>query len=571
MPPTTTILSGQAGDLTLSRNVTTAPAAAGRRWASAVLAALFALALLPRLVGLGEAVTEDEDQWIQRSGGFARALDQGAWRGTFQIGHPGVTAMWLTTLALGTERARRFAIPERDERLVSQVEDFLPALHAARPLFAVVNAALVTLCGALAWRLFGPGPGLLAGLLAALEPYWVAMSPIVGMDGLLGGLIGAALLGAIVGLGGGRPLVGGRPSGPLPSPAWALASGLLTGLALLTKGPAVFLVLLLPLLAFEQVWAAPERPAAARATIGRLAVWGGGALFGLLAWPALWADPLGTAVRTIEFVREIGTTPHQPGNFFLGQPVVDPGPLFYPVALALRLGPATALGLLALGPGLLRRRAGAGRVGGPAAGFLAVFVLLFALGLTASPKKVDRYLLPLFPALAALAALGWWSVLRALPAWIGGGPGLVAGGALVGLLQLWPLAQSAPHPLAAFNPLVGGIGAAERAIPIGWGEGLDRVGDYLAAQPNADELVTAIWYPLWVNFQAEAPGRVVNIAFSGPGQVSTRALYEQADFYVDYIHARQRGLTPRALVGRQPDLVVRLQGVDYARVYRLRP
>ena len=43
-----------------------------------------------------------------------------------------------------------------------------------------------------------------------------------------------------------------------------------------------------------------------------------------------------------------------------------------------------------------------------------------------------------------------------------------------------------------------------------------------------------------------------------------------ADVYVDYVHARQRGLTPRQLVGRRPDAVVQIAGVDYARIYRLR-
>src|SRR5207249_1427219 len=141
--------------------------------------------------------------------------------------------------------------------------------------------------------------------------------------------------------------------------------------------------------------------------------WGLGFLGASLVWPAIWIDPLGTIRQTAEFVLDIGTTPHQPGNFFLGQPIVDPGPLFYPVAVALRLGPGTTLGLLALAvfSAIPARRPGSPHGGTasmqlpPAAGFLIVFVLLFWLGLTASPKKVDRYLLPLLPALDVLAAL----------------------------------------------------------------------------------------------------------------------------------------------------------------------
>jgi hypothetical protein len=196
--------------------------------------------------------------------------------------------------------------------------------------------------------------------------------------------------------------------------------------------------------------------------------------------------------------------------------------------------------------------------------------VLFGLALTLSSKKVDRYLLPLFPALTVLAGLGWWRALRRLAGHLGRPLVVPIGGALVALFQIWPLLAAAPHPLAAYDPLFGGMSTAERAIPVGWGEGLDSVGDYLKRQPEADRLVVAIWYPLYVNFQAHAPGRVVNIAFSGPGKVANQQLFDQADFYVDYIHARQRRLTPSLLVGRRPDFVVRISGAEYARVYRLR-
>jgi hypothetical protein len=227
------------------------------------------------------------------------------------------------------------------------------------------------------------------------------------------------------------------------------------------------------------------------------------------------------------------------------------------------VGPATLLGLLALvlfGP---PRRCWT--VVGP----LLLYVLLFGLGLTVSPKKIDRYLLPLFPVLGVLAGLGWWLALRHVADRFGR-PVLPLGLLLVGLVQLWPLVATWPHPLAAYNPLFGGIRTAERVLPVGWGEGLDTVGDYLHGQPNAEQLVTGIWYPLRINFQAHAPGRVLNLSFSRPGQLSNRQLFAESDFYVDYIHARQRRLTPQALVGRPPDFVVSIAGVDYARVYRLK-
>jgi len=126
-------------------------------------------------------------------------------------------------------------------------------------------------------------------------------------------------------------------------------------------------------------------------------------------------------------------------------------------------------------------------------------------------------------------------------------------------LQVWPLVQAGRYPLAGYNPLAGGVRAAERAIPVGWGDGLDVAGDQIRAMSGGRTVVTSVWSPLRVSFEAHTPGPVVSERQIG-----------QADFYVDYIHSRQRGLTPRQLVNRTPDAVVTIGGVDYARVYRLR-
>src|SRR5205823_14810066 len=88
--------------------------------------------------------------------------------------------------------------PGRGDRIVTNVADFLPALHAARVPFAVVNALLAVACAGLAGRLFGLGPGLIGGVLLALEPYWCAMAPLVAMDALLSGFTTASLLSGIL-------------------------------------------------------------------------------------------------------------------------------------------------------------------------------------------------------------------------------------------------------------------------------------------------------------------------------------------------------------------------------------
>src|SRR5262249_4770985 len=118
-----------------------------------------------------------------------------------------------------------------------------------------------------------------------------------------------------------------------------------------------------------------------------------------------------------------GGRPNGDGQFFLGQAIRDPGPLFYIVADVLRTTPATLLGLLAL-PLAFRRPTTDDRrpppkertrwsvVGGRWSGeqrvllALAAFVLFWTLVMTLGPKKFDRYVLPTWPALCVLAAMG---------------------------------------------------------------------------------------------------------------------------------------------------------------------
>jgi hypothetical protein len=64
----------------------------GARWYALALGLLFVVALLTRFIGLSGAVTEDEDQWIARSGTFANGLATGAWQRTYLTGHPGTGA-----------------------------------------------------------------------------------------------------------------------------------------------------------------------------------------------------------------------------------------------------------------------------------------------------------------------------------------------------------------------------------------------------------------------------------------------------------------------------------------------
>jgi hypothetical protein len=521
---------------------------------------LFVLALLPRVVAPGEFVTVDEAyHWFERAERFLAALQQANYADTNLIGHPGVTTLWLGALgaqAHDLAAAAGWINPDND------------VLYRAFLRFPVGVAT--ALCVALAYpllrRLFGISIALLAVLLWAADPFLVAHSKILHVDALLASLMTLSLLAALVAAGYGLP--SSTPSSSQLSPTrpvntpLLLASAVAGGLALLTKSPSVAL---LPMIGGIVLWrCAVLRPplSALRAILTVLTLWLAVALVVWVAlWPAAWVDLPGAIERVVLQVAYEGASPHGWGNFFLGQPVDDPGPLFYPVAIALRLTPWATIGLLTMLVVLAQRRHAVLPVRGLLP--LLLFVALFVVMLTIPPKKFDRYTLPIFPALDILAAAGlvWlWRGIRARLRWQWLTRWLLPAG-----LSLWIAATLLwyhPYELAYYNPLLGGGPVAARLIPVGWGEGMAQAGRYIRAQWNGCDRPVASWFePVLQPFVCTPVLRLREA--TEPGRV---------DYAVLYIDQVQRNNEPEAtamLQARQPVHTVRIHGIDYAEVYQL--
>ena len=512
---------------------------------SALLVACFGLALVTRLVGLDVALTADEPLWMQRSVRFGTAVLNETPIATYGAGHPGVTVMWAGFMGLGPERTAR-ASADRYHQLdrLTRAPEFLSWLSTARTSVTVAVAGLVALLVLLAVKLFGPGPGLVGGLLLLLDPYVVGSTRVLHVDALLAPLMAVSALAGLLYWTGARRR------------RYLVLSATAGSLALLTKTPAVFVGLYFGLLAL-----ATARPWTAPRAAGALPIllWGfiAAAVY-FAAWPAMWADPLTTARDVLDFVRATGGTAHLSGNYFFGQPLDDPGPLFYPVALAFRLGPIASIGLLALAlPQRSRPRWGV-----PVA-WLLVYVVLFVLMLSLGAKKLDRYLLPAILVLDLVAGVGLWHLARRLR------PGRPAnlGLALAVAVQAAVLCRAYPYPIAAYNPLLGGTAGAEQAIMLGWGEGLDQVAAYLNARPDAKRLNVVVHYPYVL--RPLVVGSAVPIApylHEGPGIPRP-----PIEYFLVYVNAAQRErIPPLARVAMEhgpPEFTAYVHGQPYAWLY----
>lgn len=510
------------------------------------LAALFVVAVAVRLVGIDLFITPDEDNWMRRTGNFSYGLETGDFWRTYQAGHPGVTTMWIARLGIGPEAARLTGNTNVDGP-VTLLPGFMDLLVKARLAMILVNSALLVTCVALGWRMFGLGPALVGGLLLALDPFMIALSQVVHVDALSAGFIAVAVLAAGVywWMGGGF--------------GYLVLCGVASGLAVLTKAPSVIVALLFPVVVLTAPLVDRERWTWRR-LIWTLPLAGIiGVLVVVALWPALWVAPVRTVEEAITFT--IATSAeHRPGNYFLGHAVADPGPFFYPVAIVFRLTPLVLAGLAVLAIYLPPRSLRVPTL------LLVLFSAGFILLLTVPSKKLDRYALPVFPALDLLAGLGLWMVGAWLvPAATRARPvlGRLSVAALAVLLvvgQAIPLITVNPYPLAYYNPIMGGAPAAARVLLVGWGEGLDQVAGYLNAQPESARQRIAVYFPLVLNFQGMVNGTVSEIGDPVP-----------VDYVVDYVNAAQRDQTPEAVAGLAPAYVVRINGIIYARVFRLTP
>jgi hypothetical protein len=301
-------------------------------------------------------------------------------------------------------------------------------------------------------------------------------------------------------------------------------------------------------------------------------------------WPSMWVQPGEVLARLAHtFSWGFGSTHTSalvadaaPMQFFMGKAVDDPGLGYYPLISAFRLSPVVLLffpvGLGAIAVAQWRKLwPGPERL---AAWLGVAYILFFLIMLSLGAKKLESYVLPVFPMADVVAALGLSACLGWLASrWRDSNTQQIATSVLYGLAVaglvlvsfLW--LRLRPYYSAYYNPVLGGAKTASRLFVFGGGEGLDLAAQYLNQKPGAEKLKVSAAYPNHV-FRYHFKGITWPLrqdSWTGPWLLS--------DYVVSYSSYTQRNIPSPEVVEAfetlEPEYVARINDVEYARVYRV--
>ena len=473
--------------------------------------------------------------------------------------HPGVTTVWLISIArwLGAIFVDFENLPLKSQLAAETI-----------PLMIVLALSIVMTYFLLA-RLFGRLEAAVASLLIALDPFHISVSKTLHPDPLIAVLIMISALAMILyvkeSYQTGRPVL-----------RWVLLSGVLGGLALLTKTPGLFLLPFLLLClgtAFVwNYWTAGKPPFAQdwrrffKDSAKALIVWVAAlAIVYFLLWPSMWVQPGATLDTTLGGTFYYTETPHENPVLFMGKVTTeDPGFLFYPVNMALKtteiVMPFFVIGLAFV---LFSRRTD--RQTRLSLLLMLAVAVFFVLQMSLGAKKFARYTLPALQFIIILAGIGSVYFFH----WLARGNRT----ALAAALSLVVLAQAAVslpyHPFYGnhYNRFFGSPKQIlEKGIVAGQedGEGLELAADYLNSFPLSVLNVVGTQMP-------EVLGRYFQGETVRLTDDNVDYMFFARNWVVRQTHAYEWGQLWEEYRDRPPKFTVEFDGVTYVWVYKTGP
>ena len=555
---------------------------------------LFVAASVSRLFSLGDHWTSDEAGWLTHSTVFIAAVDMGAFSETLVTFHPGVITMWLAAL-------RTFFT---DPHVSVQ------GLALARWFIGTALLSGIGVAAMLLYRLFGRWIALIGAMFLSFSPLFLAQSRRVHTDALAATFVLLTVLSLLL------------YCDTIQKRRYLVGSGIAFGLACLAKSYSLILLLWVPICFAlfrnrEETW----RQFFLRGLGAGLCFLSCTLLTVFALLPLFWTPIClifgvclfvvtlfafrelqkgerqrltlylasvvvvgvvsGYMVRTVwrvfDGVAWAITTPHNVEHFFLGQVLYDPGWLFYPLVLCIKTTPLTLPLTLGACLFLWRKRhswsqngqEGYARQLRIALGLVAV-VLLFTLCLSLTSKKFSRYLLPAFPILEILAAIGFFEFLKWGYSYIdsrfgtGATPKKLTFSIVIVLclflIQILPVLRLHPYYGTYYN-LCFKLTDIRKIITVPAAAGLDLAAKHLNKKTNAQELHVQV---------SPLSGQFFYQYFIGQTHWADEGEAVVPDYEVVHIRESQAGWVPQTgTLNGELEHVITLNGIDYVWIYRI--
>lgn len=358
-----------------------------------VFIGLFLLTRIPRLAD--DEINPDGVNWYYRSQQFFVALRSLNLEDTYQHYHPGVTLMWIMggTVTAVKKIGAEFSVINSNNFLV---------FHFYTKLMLVLAQLALTLIAVFVLsKIMGLYRALFSVLLFTFEPFFVGNSRILHLDVLM-------TLFLLIGLG--LAYINYRKF------SWyaGIFSGIFLGLAFLTKSISV---IALPFVLVFGTWFAYKGLGMKVAVKYFVSI-----LFSFLivlpiVFPALLVAPVKTMIDVFSESERIGA---RRGHIqiVLGEEMADPGLVFYFLVLIIKVSIVSIVGFFIYLFYLVKKLKSAEKKNVSVAfqyipsfiGFLFLFYLGYFITMSVFSKKIDRYMLPLYPFFAISAVYGYFKL-----------------------------------------------------------------------------------------------------------------------------------------------------------------
>jgi hypothetical protein len=412
------------------------------------LAIFFIVIRLPYL-GFSNFNT-DSFKWKARIYDFGSGVFNLNFEQTVQKYHPGVTLLWIGTFSVKVYNFTYSSILQKTPQ--SDSAEFLFSLNFYQILFVVLALAfLINKSYKYLSEILGKTKSLLILAIVAVDPFFLALTTTLHLDGLLNLLLLNTLLTLYL-------YIDGKGY------KYLYLSGIYFGLSLLTKTTAIlFLPIIFIAIIFKYL---NTKEVSHFVKFGYFILITSLTYF--ILWPGMWVDPIGTLTYVLKGVT-VGTDDHS--QIYFGNLVNDPGPLYYLIVCFIKTP-------IYIFPGLLLatyRQFGTTYKKYTFELFLFLSSILYLIEITIPSKKLDRYVLT-FVLLISISIISYaYDYSKKL----------AYSFLVINLVFVFYLRFDF---FSYYNPLAGGIASGVKWIEPKWAFGQKEIAEYFSNEINVNKL-----------------------------------------------------------------------------------